>query len=85
MAKKEKTIEKKESTVYIGAPQPGLPKYTVFTGGILPEYVKEMATRKPAIFGLIVPVSQLPEARKNIKIKGHILNYYAEQLNKKEA
>lgn len=82
--KKEEKAIVKTSTVYIGRPFPGLPQYTVFKNGLLPDYVRGMIEKKEAIARLIVPVTELPEAKRNIKIKGHILNYYAEQLNKKE-
>ena len=80
MAKKAKLVEKEkpsESTVYIGRPLVGLPRYTVFKGGVLPPYIEAMAAKDETIKGLIVPVSELQEARNNIKVKGHILNYFA--------
>lgn len=87
MVKKTKSVEvktEKVSTVYIGKSLPGLSQYTVFNGGVLPEYVQQMIAKNEAISGLIVPVTELQEARKNINIKGHILNYYAQKLNNKE-
>lgn len=87
MAKKAKKMESKEkvTTVYIGKSLPGLPQYKVFKDGILPEHIRQMAEKNTNIYGLIVPVARLQEARRDINIKGHILNYYAEQLNNKEA
>lgn len=79
MAKKEKKEVRKEHRIYIGKTLPGLSRYTVFKDGVLPEYVAKMAAESEVISGLIVPVSVLQEARKNIKTKGHILNYYANQ------
>lgn len=64
------------TTVYIGKSLMGLPKYTVFKGGAMPDYVAKMVAEDPAIKGLIVPVTDLQEARKNMHVKGHILNYY---------
>lgn len=88
-AAETKAVEVKESTVYIAKSLLGLPQYTIFKGGVLPPHIEKMCEEKPAIRGLVVPVSQLQEARKNIRKKGHILNYYAQelekQLNKKEA
>lgn len=84
MTKKTKKIEVKMTTVYIGKSLPGLPQYTTFKGGLLPEHIRQMAEKNENIAGLIVPVSELQEARKNIKIKGHILNVYAQKLNEKE-
>ena len=74
--KKEEKKAVNESTVYIGRSLPGLPKNTVFKGGQLPSYVAELADRDESVAGLIVPVSALQEARKNIQTKGHILNVY---------
>ena len=85
MAKKAKTVENQATTVYIGQSLPGLTRYTAFAGGVIPDYVQKMIADNAAIAGLIVPVNELQEARKNIMKKGHILNYYAEKLNKKEA
>lgn len=83
-----KTVEKKvvdapkESTIYIGRSLPGLSRYTVFKGGQLPPHVAELADKNKSVAGLIVPVSGLQEARKNMQIKGHILNVYLTQQNK---
>ena len=78
MAKKvSKTEAKKpENTVYIGKSLHGLSQYTVFKGGVLPPHIEEMAAKDETIKPLIVPASKLQEARKNISIKGHILNQY---------
>ena len=85
MAKKKVTKEiisvtteeiTRETTVYIGKSLPILPTNTVFKGGKLPPYVEELVAKDETIAGLIVPVSQLQEARKNMHVKGHILNYY---------
>ena len=77
MAKK---IKKSETKVYIGKSLRGLPQYTVFAGGELPPHIAEMAAKNEAIAGLMVPISRLSEARKNIKIQGHLLNHYAKSL-----
>lgn len=74
--KKQKEKTKGESTIYIGRSLPGLPRYTVFKGGQLPKHIAELAAQNEAVAGLIVPVSGLQEARKNMQIKGHILNFY---------
>lgn len=75
---RETTVKEnvRESTVYIGKSLPVLSQYTIFKGGKLPAYVEELAAKDTTIAGLIVPVSQLQEARKNMHVKGHILNYY---------
>lgn len=71
-----------ENTVYIGRTKNGLTKYTVFKGGVLPAHIEAMAAKDETIKGLIVPASELQEARKNINTKGHILNFYAQKQNK---
>lgn len=77
MAKK---IKKSETKVYIGKSLRGLPQYTVFAGGELPPHIAEMAAKNEAIKGLIVPISRLSEARKDVKIQGNLLNHYAKSL-----
>lgn len=82
MAKKPtKTPPQKqpENTVYIGKTVKGLTKYTVFKGGVLPAHIEALAAQDETIKGLIVPASELQEARKNINTKGHILNFYAQK------
>lgn len=83
MAKKT-TGKAPESTVYIGRSFPGLPQYTVFRNGELPGHIAGMVAENENIAGLIVPVSGLQEARKNMLKKGHILNFYARKLMRKE-
>lgn len=83
IAEVEKEVTR-ESTVYIGKSLPLLQQYTVFKGGKLPAYVEELAANDNTIAGLIVPVSELQEARKNMRVKGHILNYYFNKQNNKE-
>lgn len=86
MAKKAKSTENqaRETVVYIGRSLPGLAQYTVFKNGVFPDFIQKIIAENADVAGLIVPASELQEARKNIKQKGHILNYYAEKLNKKE-
>lgn len=75
--KKENTIKAKaETTIYIGKPLHGLPQYTIFKHGVLPPHIKEIANGNDSVLGLIVPVKELQEARKNMLVKGHVLNYY---------
>lgn len=83
MAKKQ-TKAISTTTIYIGRSLPGLPQYTVFKNGQLPAHIAPMVKANQALAGLIVPVNGLQEARKNIRIKGHILNLYAKQLLTKE-
>lgn len=83
MATKKKTLNK-ETTVYIGPSLPGLVRHTVFVGGVLPTHVSEMVAKNQRIGGLIVPLSELQQARKDIKKKGHILNHFLTHLYEKE-
>lgn len=88
MAKKNTsnvTAEKKKkachATVYIGKSLPGLSTNTTFKGGVIPEHVKKMIAENPAIEHLIVPVDRnLPLAKKNVYVKGHVLNHFALQI-----
>lgn len=85
MAKKKlvkEISEISEPKIYIGRSLPGLPRYTVFKNGKLPEHVAKIAAENEAVSGLIVPVSGLQEARQNMTVKGHILNHYAKQQSK---
>lgn len=83
MSKKQKKVVNTEAapvavtTVYIGKTLLGLSRFTVFKDGVLPSYVAEIASKSEAVRGLIVPVNELQEARRNMTVKGHILNYYA--------
>lgn len=80
MAKKKKL----ETSIYIGKSLPGLSQFTVFKDGILPAHVVDMASKNISIAGLIVPLNELQEARKNMLVKGHILHKYYTNLAKKE-
>jgi hypothetical protein len=82
MAKKTKQITAPAavSTVYVGRSLPGLPQYTIFKGGVIPQNVEKMIAEKNAIKHLIVPVNRLAEARRNITIKGHVLYHFAQQI-----
>lgn len=87
MAKKTKsengaTQPKKGATIYIGKPLLGLPRFTVFVDGYLPPHIAEMAKEDETILGLTVPIAELQEAKQNMLVKGHILNYYYNKQNK---
>lgn len=86
MAKKTtKTVAKKpENTVYIGKSLHGLSQYTVFKDGVMPPHIEAMAAKDETIKGLTVPASKLQEARRNMNIKGNILNIYFTKQNNKE-
>ena len=82
IAEKKVVDVPKEPTIYIGRSLPGLSRNTVFKGGQLPPHVAKLADENKSVAGLIVPVSDAPVARKNMQIKGHILNVYLTQQNK---
>lgn len=80
--KKENANEpSKGSRIYIGKPLAGLPQFTIFKGGELPPHVLAMAKNNADILGLIVPLNELQQARKDMHTKGHILNYYYSKQN----
>ena len=83
MTKKTKTEpEQTEARVYVGQSLPGLPRMTVFRGDGYPPHVAELIKNNEAVKGLIVPVSQLSEAVRDVKTKGNILNTYARNLER---
>ena len=71
-----------EARVYVGQSLPGLPRMTVFRGDGYPPHVAELIEKNEAVKGLIVPVSQLSEAVRDVKTKGNILNTYARSLER---
>lgn len=83
MAKKT-SVKKKEPTVYIGKTLKGLPCNTVFLNGELPAHVAAMAAENEHLAALIVPVSALQAARRDVKTKGHLLYFHATHLKDKE-
>ena len=80
MKNQTKTTQK-ETTIYIGRSLSGLPQYTVFKHGRMPEHIAKMASEKEAIAALIVPVANVQQARKDMKTQGHLLNFYAKQMS----
>lgn len=75
--------EKHRTVVYIGPAFHGLASYSVFAKGRYPFPVQELIKERPHIVDLMVPISELQNARKNIKKQGHILHYYLTHLNDK--
>jgi hypothetical protein len=68
--------------VYIGPSFPGLTEGTIFYSD-LPPYLKNLFSEKyPSARHLIVPVSSLQQARKDMHVQGQILNFYLKQLLK---
>ena len=83
MAKtQKKPTAQTEARVYVGQSLPGLPRMTVFRGDGYPPHVAELIKNNEAVKGLIVPVSQLSEAVRDVKTKGNILNTYARNLER---
>ena len=78
MARKKKA----ESSIYIGPSMPGLTRHMVFIDGVKPSHVTQMIAENRHIEGLIVPVSELQQARKDMLTKGHILNFHLTHLAK---
>jgi hypothetical protein len=80
-SKKKAVVETPQpKVIYIGPSIRGLNSYSVFEKGKYPAPVAELIRKFPSISGLIIPISGLQEARKNLTIKGHILNFYLTQL-----
>mgnify|MGYP000093841406 CR=1 FL=1 len=75
-----KTVAEPVRTIYVGPTRKNrsIIQYAVFKGGY-PESVKAEITAYPVLKKLFVPVSQLEQARKDIKTKGTILNKYYNQ------
>ena len=80
MARKKKA----PSLVYIGPSMPGLTCHMIFIDGVMPAHVSQMIAENRHIQGLIVPVSELQQARKDMLTKGHILNFHLTHLHNKE-
>ena len=74
MAKKTSS-KKTEAVVYIGRSITGLPCNTVFL---------EMVAKNEHLAALIVPISLLQEARKQVLEKGNIFHFHATHLLDKE-
>ena len=76
-------ISNKPARVYVGPSLPGgvLPQFTVFQGE-LPVPIVDLMGKCPSLSLLIVPVSQLSQARKDVITKGSLLNLYASKIRK---
>lgn len=81
----EKAVAAKvaEATVYVGRSILGLPQYTVFQGGVLPDHVKHLAEQYEGLERLIVPVSKLQSARADVQKKGTALHLFYNNMKKK--
>lgn len=82
MTSKKKTVVETTQlkVIYIGPSIRGLNSYSVFEKEKFSFPVSELIKKYPNITGLMVPISELQEARKNLSKKGHILNYHLTQL-----
>lgn len=74
------TDSKIKAVVYIGPSFRGLSSYSVYLRGQYPPPVKALIEKYPNIAGLMVPVQELQQARKNIRVQGHILHHYLTHL-----
>lgn len=81
---KKKSKAKVEPMVYVGPTLPNgiLARFTVFKGGEFLPHIKELIDRHSSVRGLIVPISQLAQAKKDVETQGHILNLYAKNVFK---
>lgn len=64
--------------IYIGPSVPGLKKYTLLAGPT--DLVQNIIKKEPPVGGLIVPVSELAQARIDIERPGTPLNLFKKQL-----
>lgn len=73
-----------EQNIYIGAniPSLGLMRNQVYLGGI-PGQVRAAINAEPLIAELIVPISKLTEAVKDIQTKGTHLHHVYKELQRK--
>lgn len=83
MAKKKTTTATAENTVYIGKTTKGIAQFTTFKNGVIPHALQTIVNEDENIKHLIVPVSKLQQARRDIKIKGTLLNIYAQKQTSK--
>ena len=85
MASKRKKAEAKAGpVVYVGPTLPNglLGRFTVFGSSECLPHVRELMDKSPALRGLIVPISQLNQARKDVETQGNLLNLYAKDVLK---
>ncbi len=84
-AKQKKVTMKetfKEQVIYIGPDIPSAKQYTVFNNG-LPEALKEKMIEKPFFSSLIVPVTKLAEAIKELEREGSALSILYKKASEK--
>lgn len=69
-----------EPIVYIGPDIPGIKQYSVYNNG-LPDALKEKTKEHPVFLSLIVPVSRLPQANKELSTEGSALTTLFQRAN----
>lgn len=76
-------FKNRSARIYVGPSLPGgvLPQFTVFRGK-LPAYVADLMGKSPSLRHLIVPVSRLSQARRDLSTNGNLLNLYAAKVRK---
>lgn len=74
----QESVDKEEirQTIYIGPSIRGVMTGTVFIGIDLPEHLETAIKWQPAIKELIVPICQLPEARKQLQDGNSAMSKY---------
>ena len=73
----------KSARVYVGPSLPGglLLQFTVLRGE-LPAHVADLMGKSPSLRHLIVPISRLSRARRDVSTNGSLLNLYAVKVRK---
>lgn len=71
-----KAEEEIKQSIYIGPSIRGVMTGTVFIGSVLPDHFEAAIKQQPVIKELIVPVSQLPEARKQLQDSNSAMSKY---------
>ncbi len=68
MKRQERAAAPSETLVYCGPSIPGLAKqFTVYAGGQVPAELQRRVQELPALEGLLIPLSQLPSVRAQLR------------------
>lgn len=73
---------KKEAVMYIGPRFPNLVEANVIYNNGIPNELKELIEKNPAMKKLLVPISQLSKARQKVKEEGSALNILYKETEK---
>lgn len=67
--------------IYVGPslPKAKLPQFAVFANGY-PQYVEDLMDKCPSLKTLIVPTSKVQKARRDLTVKGTLLNSMAAKV-----